>query len=42
MKYKRIDFLDLGLSLQEDVKNAHEKVRRAMSPNTRQRVEEEK
>lgn len=27
---------------QEDVKNAHEKVRRAMSPTTRQRVEEEK
>ncbi|XP_078310269.1 leucine-rich repeat-containing protein 27-like isoform X6 [Crassostrea virginica] len=28
--------------IKEDVKNAHEKVRRAMSPNTRQRVEEEK
>ncbi|XP_065924234.1 leucine-rich repeat-containing protein 27 isoform X7 [Magallana gigas] len=28
--------------IKEDVKNAHEKVRRAMSPTTRQRVEEEK
>ncbi|XP_061180067.1 leucine-rich repeat-containing protein 27-like isoform X4 [Saccostrea echinata] len=28
--------------IKEDVKNAHEKVRRALSPSTRQRIEEEK